>query len=524
MAKAPEVRLLAAFPRPLDTAVAALRTRTSPAGPVSPEAILGGPEVSTQARAAARERRNAVARTLRTTGHRAFEHAHFLFSIAGVSRQVVWSFLHAHPFSSSEQVAQRFVKVEPDNVHIPELPALAHVTYLETVALQHAAYRKLAEILAPAAREVLLQRFPTWRRHPTRLQRETARRSREVARAVLPVATLTSLLHTVSCQTLLRYWRLCQQYDVPREACATAAAMVAAVLAHDPDLRRVLEEPIPLDETPEAGLFAAFREMGCRPNAFRREFDERLGGLTSKLLGKAGDNVELVAAAVRAVFGLGRDRLGDEDAVRLALDPASNRLHGEDFDLDTLSKFGRCLCHAHYTFAKKLSHAADCEDQRYRTTPAAGPLLAAVVDDGPDVVVPRLIRHAGGDALRVFEEAIARAWEGAAAVRRAGASAEDAHYLLPNALAVRFVESSDLLNLHQKHRALLCYNAHEEIWQASVDEARQILQREPAIGRWLLPPCGVRQLAGRTPYCPERDRYCGVPVWRLEPADYARLI
>jgi hypothetical protein len=70
----------------------------------------------------------------------------------------------------------------------------------------------------------------------------------------------------------------------------------------------------------------------------------------------------------------------------------------------------------------------------------------------------------------------------------------------------------------------LCYNAQEEIWQACLDEALQIRAAEPAIGRWLLPPCSVRQLAGRKPFCPEGERFCGIAVWRLQPADYRRII
>jgi hypothetical protein len=86
------------------------------------------------------------------------------------------------------------------------------------------------------------------------------------------------------------------------------------------------------------------------------------------------------------------------------------------------------------------------------------------------------------------------------------------------------VESSDLLNLHHKHKMRLCYNAQEEIWQACLDEALQIRAAESAIGRWLLPPCSVRQLAGRKPFCPEGERFCGIAVWRLQPHEYERLI
>jgi len=525
MTSEPVVRLLAAFPRPLDTAVAAARTCTSPSGAVLPEAVLGPADADAGEIAKARGRRDALARSLYQAGHHTtFQHAHFMFAVERVSRQFVWSFLHAHPFSNSEQVSQRYVAVAPGEVVLPEMPPAAAREGGATVAAQHAGYQRLVALLTPVAEAELLRRFPTWRRHPKRLDRQARRKAQEVARAVLPVGTTTSLLHTVSCLTLFRYRRLCLQHDVPDETRRVVDAMVAEALAHDPELAAVLEDPVPLDATPEHELFLAFHGAGAQPAGFRAEFDRGLGGLTSKLLAPGGGNVAAVAAAVRAVLGLTAERLSDEEAVRLALDPGVNRLLGEDLNLSTLSKLGRCLHHAHYTFAKKLSHAADSQDQRHRMTPAARPLLAAVVDGEPDVVVPRLIAHAGGDAERTFGEAVARAWEGAAAARRLGASTEAATYLLPNALALRLVESADLLNLHHKHRMRLCYNAQEEIWQACVDEALQIREAEPAIGRWLLPPCAVRQRAGRRPFCPEGERFCGIAVWRMQPAEYARII
>jgi len=525
MGPRPVVRLLAAFPHPLNTAVAAARTCTSGTGPVTPDLVQGAKESSGDEAQRARDRRDALARSLYAAGHHTtFQHAHFLFSLERVSRQFVWSFLHAHPYSNSEQVSQRYVPVAADEVAIPELPAATADAARATVAEQHAAYERLVGILLPVAESELLKRFPNWCRHPKRLERQSRRKAQEVARAVLPVATFTSLLHTVSCLTLFRYRRLCEQFDVPGETRSVVDAMVSAALAHDPDLSTVLEEPIPLEATPEYELFASFHAGTPQPAAFRDEFDRGLGDRTSKLLNSGRGNVAAVAAAVRAVFGVPASRLADEEAVRLALDPASNRLLGEDLNLSTLSKLGRCLHHAHYTFAKKLSHAADSQDQRHRMTPAARPILAAVVDGQPDVVVPRLVAHAGGEARRVFDDAVARAWEGAAEVRRLGGSEEAAGYLLPNALAIRFVESSDLLNLHHKHRMRLCYNAQEEIWQACLDEALQVREAEPAIGRWLLPPCAVRQLAGRRPFCPEGDRFCGIPVWRLDPARFERII
>ena len=61
-------------------------------------------------------------------------------------------------------------------------------------------------------------------------------------------------------------------------------------------------------------------------------------------------------------------------------------------------------------------------------------------------------------------------------------SDEFAAYLLPNAVAIRFTESADLLNLHHKCAMRLCYIAQEEIWRASLDEALQIREVIPRIG------------------------------------------
>ncbi|MGC8916271.1 MAG: FAD-dependent thymidylate synthase [Thermoanaerobaculum sp.] len=524
MPGAPCVRLVAAFPRPVDVAVAAARSCYAP-HLVPPEKVAGE-YLGEGERGQALARRDRLAQSLYLAGHHTtFQHAHFLFAIEGVSRQFVWSFLHAHPFANSEQVSQRYVPVAADAVYEPAtLPPAAREVFRQTVGSLHRTYTRLVELLSPVAEAELLARFPTWKRHPQRLARQTQRKAQEVARAVLPLATLTALYHTVSCLTLFRYRRLCAQADVPEETQAVVEAMVGEALAWDPDLGKLLQEPIPLEATPEYRFFWEFHGGSPQPAAFRREFDRKLEGFSSRLLSRGANNEGAVAAAVRAVLGLTQAQLPDAEAIQLVLDPSRNTLLGEELNLTTLAKLSRALHHAHYTFAKKLSHAADSQDQRHRMTPAARPLLWAVVDSEPDVVVPRLIGHAGGEALACFEEAVSRAWEGASRLLSAGARREHALYLLPNALAIRFIESADLLHLHHKHRMRLCYNAQEEIWQASWEEAEQIAQVEPEIGRWLLPPCAIRKFAGKTPICPEGERFCGVPVWRLARRDYRRLI
>src|SRR5262249_46049523 len=163
---------------------------------------------------------------------------------------------------------------------------------------------------------------------------------------------------------------------------------------------------------------------------------------------------EVVAAAVREIFGLPKSRLTDDDAIALALDPSRNTYFGESLNVTTLSKLGRALFHASYTFCKKLSHTADSQDQRHRMTPASRPIPTTHIGCEPDFTLPELVQRTP-EAHRLYSEAMERAWSAASELRDLGVPAEFAQYVLPNALAIRFTESSDLLNLHHKLKSRL---------------------------------------------------------------------
>jgi thymidylate synthase ThyX len=156
-------------------------------------------------------------------------------------------------------------------------------------------------------------------------------------------------------------------------------------------------------------------------------------------------------------------------------------------------------------------------------TPASRPVLAAHATGEPDYIVPTLVRQDAAVERR-YEQMMESIWARIGKLKRLGVPDEHAHYLLPNAVAVRFTESTDFLNLRHKHVMRLCYLAQEEIWQASVDEAMQVCEVHPRLGAHLLPPCSVRKQAGTKPFCPEGARYCGEPVWNLALSDYSRVI
>lgn len=504
----PQVKLEKSFTTPFNNFIATARTCYSGKGVIPDDAPF--------------PRTEELAKSLYRAGHHTtLQHAHFQFSMSNLSRQFLWSFLHSHPYYNSEQGSQRYVPIQAGSFAIPPLKGEALEVYTKTVEDQMKAYQRLTEKLIPIAEAEYAKRFPRNRKN---FQKDVQKKAQEVARYVVPVAAFAHLYHTVSGITLLRYWRLCQQFDAPLEQRIVVGKMVEELLRFDPMYRTILEEPIPLEETPEFKFFQKYPRDSTEVTVqFLKEFDQSLGGRVSRLTGWKSNNEELVADAVREILGRPASALDNRSAIRLALDPQQNKLLGESLNLTTLSKLSRALFHASYTFKKKISHTADSQDQRHRMTPASRPCLEAHWTGEPDYITPILVQKEDS-VLQEYREVMERSWEKMTKLKKLHVPMEFVLYLLPNAVSIRFSESSDLLNLHHKHAMRLCYNAQEEIWKASLDEAEQIAQIEPVIGRYLLPPCGHRDLAGVRPKCPEGERFCGVPVWKLPLSEYTRVL
>jgi thymidylate synthase ThyX len=527
----PEVKLVNSFARPFDNAIATARTCYSAKGIVTAEQVAAL-DVDDEARRAKRLKlRDELGASLFQAGHHTvFQHAHFQFALSNVSRHFVWNFLHSHPFYNSEQVSQRYVAVKPSVCAVPPLSGEALAVYRKTMQRQFDAYDRLCKLLFPVASREYFARFRSRKSSAALYEKEIQKRCMEVARYVLPVGTFTFLYHTVSGITLLRYHRLINQPDTPLEQRVVVGRMVEELLRAAPEYRAILNEPVPLEETMEHQFLGALKDGGrratpARARQFREEFDRDLGGRVSKLVDFKRDNERLLADAVREVFGLVRAELGDDEAIDWTMNPGQNRYLGDEMNLATHVKMMRAMAHPHYTFRRKLSHSADCQDQRHRMTPASRPALRAYLTDAPDFITPSLFTLDGAEtANRLYRETMEVAWEGIGRLRALGAPDEHAAYLLPNAVSIRYTESADLAALWHKCRMRLCYNAQEEIWRASVDEAEQVRSVNPRIARYLLPPCGLRDLAGQRPVCPEGPRFCGVAVWKLKLKDYCRTI
>ena len=229
----------------------------------------------------------------------------------------------------------------------------------------------------------------------------------------------------------------------------------------------------------------------------------------------------MVADAVRATFGLSADEMSDDEAIDRVMNPARNLYRVDMLNVSHHSPMMRALHHPSYVFEKKLSHTADSQDQRHRMVPASRPLMTFADTSAPDVITPRLIRQ-NPRALEVYRRAMDDAWTAKNRLLALGVPLEFALYALPNAKALRLVESGSFLALQHKWTLRTCFNAQEEIYLASMDEIAQVRDVHPRLATFLGPPCVLRNRVV-SPRCTEGSHFCGVPVWNSFPAAVRRL-
>jgi thymidylate synthase ThyX len=533
-AAAPRVTLRNHFAHPYDSAIAAARTCYA-------SRIIGPEEITDK------QRLQIGASTFYGGHHTVYQHAHYEFGLENVSRQFVWSFLHAHPFYNSEQQSQRYVRLDHALAYLPaETPgfgAAERAIYENAVARAWGYYRELTTLLQGDAREILAD---IWHispmSHAKRVQkvdRQAEKRAIEVARYVLPVAAATTMVHTLSGIVLHRLWRMTAASDTSAEAHSVIGEMVSRVREIDPQFfDRFDNVPMEQEEMPEWSAAALTSEYASgqtagsdatvnaiypesRAEAFAREFDARLARRVSLLTDFSPQSPRVVADAYRAVLGLTEQACSDDEAIDRLLNPARNPYRLETLNIGVHAPVMRALQHANFTFAKKISHTADSQDQRHRMVPGSRPLLVLTDTRSPDFVTPMLIAG-NARAREVYEHAMADAWAAKNELLDCGVPREIALYLLPNAKAIRLVETGSLLHLLHKWTMRTCFNAQEEIYQASMEEVDQVRAALPSLGRYLGPPCYIR--AGvATPICTEGSHFCGIKVWQEFPKIERRI-
>src|SRR5580692_9354104 len=145
-AAAPRVTLRNSFAHPFDSAIAAARTCYAPR-------LITAEEITEK------QRTTIGAATFYSGHHTVYQHAHFEFGLENVSRQFVWSFLHAHPFYNSEQQSQRYVRNDRAQAYVPALSLFfdegSRQIYEAAISPAGNYYRELTSLLQGDAREIL---------------------------------------------------------------------------------------------------------------------------------------------------------------------------------------------------------------------------------------------------------------------------------------------------------------------------------------------------------------------------------
>src|SRR5260370_233226 len=151
----PRVTIRNAWAHPYDSAIAAARTCYAPR--------LIGPEEITD-----KQRLNIGAATFYSGHHTVYQHAHFEFGLENISRQFVWSFLHAHPFYNSEQQSQRYVRLDRAQAYVPPVDLYfnqqCREIYEQAIARAWNYYRELSALLVGDARTILNDIWRVFRR------------------------------------------------------------------------------------------------------------------------------------------------------------------------------------------------------------------------------------------------------------------------------------------------------------------------------------------------------------------------
>ena len=459
---------------------------------------------------------NIADSTLEAGHHTTRMHMNYTWQLVGVSRSFTREVAHANPYYNTEQQSQRYVEAKEGNYLVPsDLDPAQREVFLATASMANAFYFELLPALAPVIEQRMREMYPKsgWNSLSTadRLNKKRDKIAQEVARYVLPIAQKTNYFHTLNELQLLRLFRASQMDQVSDEARFVIGQMVETVLGVDGTFMSELRAPLTSDDTIIA------RDEYFQGNT--SEFDALLDGSSSVLLDYPTHVTTTVPFSVRNVLGASRESLSDEDAWRLVLDPAQNPYLSDTYDVGIMDPVTQSLRQAQFVWATKLSHAADSQRQRHRRTPGAPPPLRSLYTGQPDYIKPLIVRE-NAQLNESYDQMMERIYSGVSHLLDMGTPADSALSLLPNAHAVRVVESGDLLDWHHRLKQRLCYLAQEEIFFISVDQASDIVKRIPAADHSFLAPCGIRQHAGVKPRCPEGDRFCGVPVFHMQIDEY----
>lgn len=430
---------------PIDTIVSSARSCYSPNGIILPQ------DSTTW-----KNKINLLDSIFKAGHHTTLQHINITMLISGISRHLVYRFLHSHTHYNSEQVSQRYAKMQIQNFLYPPVP--------NTILWQNfyedcfKSYEKLINILQIDI-EKLLPKFK---------QKESIKKAQEFARYLLPQGTTTYLYHSVNIITILRY--------------IVSAKALIEVNSEAMEFAKLLEKNLlQLDSNFQILIDYAKNEEIKYPKIDIEKIKKEQNISNESL--KVFDIVKPMSFDVNANY--------------------SGILRGSQMLLDgsNMGSFNSYI---------KLSLSADAQNQRHRKSIAIRDLCKFEVD----YYTPEIIQN-NKEALEIYNNMNLRSYEFIES-QRGLVDDGDLVYALLNSHNVEIIEHNDFNSFLHKAQMRLCYNAQEEIFniiKAQIETLREA--KVPNIESYM-PPCHLRAKERLNPICPEGNRFCGEKVWKLD--------
>lgn len=453
---------------------------------------------------------HAVAESTLEAGHHTTRmHANFTFQFAGVSRETLRQVFHGYPFYNSEEQSQRYVEVKPDSYCIPDgLTSHQQEVFVNAAQYANDAYYEFLELLKPAVEARMHEMYPKagWnvQRTKERLETKSKKIRQEVARYMLTTAQETNLYYTVSELSLLRLFRASQMDHFSDEARFVIASMITEIGKNDPTIFDELRMPLPPYERQQSGSEAYI--------AAHARIDAILEDKRSALVSASSNMAYVFELAQQLVSG----RVNSEEIT----DPLKNPYLADTYDIGMHDPVTQILRLGTMTFVTRLSHTAEYQRERHRRTPGVSAPLAQSYTGVPDYITPMIIKE-DPELCAKYDEVMQKIYDGVEAAIASGIPKDVAITLLPNAHAIRVVETGDLFDWAHRWKQRLCLLAQEEIFFVSVDQVQAAIAEFPDIAYLLQAPCGLAHRA-HTGRCPEGDRWCGKGVWNWGIDQYAQ--
>jgi len=393
--------------------------------------------------------------------HTTLMHYHFTFLIEGISRLLIWRFLHSHPYYNSEQVSQRYARMKIDNFTYPKSADKAK--WQEYYKKMFMFYEKLIEKLTPVIEKIL----------PKFKKKEAVKKAQEFARYLLPVGMNAHLYHTINVITALRY--------------INTASLVPEASNEAKEFAEFLKkEMIKIDENLAPLIEFAENEKAVFPSIDIEKIKKRHN---------VKKRVE-VFDIVDYDFNFNENYAGVLRSSNIFLDEG------------VLGSFNSYI---------KLSLSADAQNQRHRRSMAIRPKLEDIYKR--DYYMPPVCN----EVEDIYKEAVEFSYDFFEEQKEVLGFSEAAYALL-NAHNIEIVEHNDFASFAHKAQMRLCYNAQEEIFDIVYEQVRQLKKAGVKAAQKFLPPCAVRYQQNIKPYCPEGERFCGIKVWKKDFDEYKRLI